>query len=139
VCYGIAANYTKRRLTGVAPLAIAAGSQASAALMLAVPAVWWWPATQPSHGAWAAAAGLAVLCTGAAYLLYFRLIAHVGPANAIAVTFLIPAFAVLWGWLFLAEGITLAMVLGCGVILLGIGLATGMFALPWPARVKTQP
>ena len=43
------------------------------------------------------------LCTGLAYLLYFRLIAHVGPANAISVTFLIPVFAVVWGWLFLGE------------------------------------
>jgi drug/metabolite transporter (DMT)-like permease len=69
---------------------------------------------------------LAVLCTGVAYLLYFRLIAHVGPANAIAVTFLIPAFAVLWGWMSLGEALTPAMLLGCAVILVGTGLATGV-------------
>jgi len=73
---------------------------------------------------------LAVLCTGVAYLLYFRLIARVGPANAIAVTYLIPAFAVLWGWTFLAESITVAMVAGCAVILLGTALATGVIAPP---------
>jgi drug/metabolite transporter (DMT)-like permease len=71
---------------------------------------------------------LALLCTGVAYLMYFRLIAHVGPANAIAVTFLIPAFAVLWGWLFLAEPLTGAMAAGCAVILLGTALATGVLA-----------
>ena len=124
--YGLSANYTKRRLQGVAPLAVAAGSQLSAALALALPALWWWPAAMPSARAWAMVALLAVLCTGVAYLMYFRLIAHVGPANAITVTFLIPAFAVLWGWLFLAEPLTAAMAVGCAVILLGTALATGV-------------
>ena len=124
--YGLSANYTKRRLQGVAPLAVAAGSQLSAALVLALPALWWWPQVMPSAHAWAMVALLAVLCTGVAYLMYFRLIAHIGPANAITVTFLIPAFAVLWGWLFLAEPLTMAMALGCAVILLGTALATGV-------------
>ncbi len=128
--YGIAANYTKKSLAGVAPLAVAAGSQAAAAVALAVPAAIWWPATLPSAGAWTAAALLAVLCTGTAYLLYFRLIANVGPSNAIAVTFLIPLFAIVWGWLFLGEGITPAMVIGGLVILVGTGLATGVLKLP---------
>jgi drug/metabolite transporter (DMT)-like permease len=130
LCYGLSANYTKRRLQGVAPLAVAAGSQLSAALVLALPALWWWPAATPSPRAWTMVALLAVLCTGLAYLMYFRLIAHVGPANAIAVTFLIPAFAVLWGWLFLAEPLTAAMAVGCAVILLGTALATGVLKPP---------
>lgn len=124
--YGLSANYTKRRLQGVAPLAVAAGSQLSAAVVLALPALWWWPSAMPSARAWTMVALLAVLCTGVAYLMYFRLIAHIGPANAITVTFLIPAFAVLWGWLFLAEPLTAAMALGCAVILLGTALATGV-------------
>lgn len=128
--YGLSANYTKRRLQGVAPLAVAAGSQLSAALVLALPALWWWPQVMPSAHAWAMVALLAVLCTAVAYLMYFRLIAHIGPANAITVTFLIPAFAVLWGWLFLAEPLTAAMALGCAVILLGTALATGVLKTP---------
>jgi drug/metabolite transporter (DMT)-like permease len=128
--YGLSANYTKRRLQGVAPLAVAAGSQLAAALVLALPALWWWPATMPSARAWSMVALLALLCTGVAYLMYFRLIAHVGPANAIAVTFLIPAFAVLWGGLFLAESPSTAMVVGCAVILLGTALATGVLRPP---------
>jgi drug/metabolite transporter (DMT)-like permease len=130
LCYGLSANYTKRRLQGVAPLAVAAGSQLSAALVLALPALWWWPAVMPPARAWAMVALLAVLCTGVAYLMYFRLIAHIGPANAITVTFLIPAFAVLWGWLFLAEPLTAAMAVGCAVILLGTALATGVLKPP---------
>jgi drug/metabolite transporter (DMT)-like permease len=72
-----------------------------------------------------------VLCTGVAYILFFRLIANVGAARAIAVTFLIPVFAVLWGALFLSESLTRVMVLGCAVILLGTGLTTGLVKPRW--------
>ncbi|WP_295642050.1 DMT family transporter [uncultured Methylibium sp.] len=124
--YGWSANFTKRHLAGVPPLAVATGSQLSAAVVLLLPMLWWWPAQTPSTTAWVAVALLAVACTGVAYVLYFRLIAHVGPAKAISVTFLIPVFAVVWGWMFLGEGLTLAMLLGCAVILLGTALATGL-------------
>jgi drug/metabolite transporter (DMT)-like permease len=134
--YGFSANLTKKRLSGVAPMAVAAGSQLSAALVLAAPAVLWWPQAMPSHTAWVTAALLALLCTGVAYVMYFRLIAHIGPANAIAVTFLVPAFAVLWGWVFLGERLSAPTLFGCAVILLGTGLATGL--LKWPViRRKT--
>ncbi len=124
--YGLAANYTKRRLSGVAPLAVATGSQIAASLSLAVPGLIFSPAVAPSRTAWFALVMLAFACTGLAYLLYFRLIAHVGPANAIAVTFLLPAFAVFWGALFLGEVTTLPMVVGCAVILFGTAIATGV-------------
>ncbi len=136
LCYGLSASYTRKRLQGVPPMAVAAGSQLSAALLLALPALWWWPAQMPSAHAWAMVALLAVLCTGLAYLMYFRLIAHIGASNTIAVTFLIPAFAVLWGWLFLAEPLTGAMAAGCAVILLGTALATGVLA---PRRKQVGP
>ena len=128
--YGFSANYTKRMLTGVPAMAVAAGSQWVAALVLAVPAAIYWPATPPSASAWWAAGLLAVVCTGAAYVLYFRLIANVGPANAITVTFLIPVFAVAWGWLLLDEALTPAMAVGCAVIVLGTGLVTGVIRAP---------
>jgi drug/metabolite transporter (DMT)-like permease len=130
VFYGFSASFTKRTLTGVPPMAVAAGSQLSAALCLAAPAWWWWPAQAPTAHAWGFALVLAVACTGLAYLLYFRLIAHVGPANAISVTFLIPVFAVVWGWMFLSERVSLVMALGCAVILLGTSLATGLLKPP---------
>ncbi len=130
LCYGYAANYTRRRLTGVPPLAVAAGSQAAATVVLALPALAWVPPALPSTTAWLNLAALALLCTGVAYLLYFRLIERVGAARAITVTYLIPLFAMLWDWLFLAERITTSMVAGGGVILLGTALATGMLQRP---------
>ena len=128
--YGFAANYTKRRLSGVAPLAVAAGSQSFAALFLCVPAVLWWPAVPPSLQAWSAVAALAIACTGVAYILFFRLIAHLGASKAISVTFLIPAFGVAWGAWFLDEKVTVAMLIGCAAILLGTALASGFLQLP---------
>lgn len=138
VLYGWSANFTKKRLAGVAPLAIATGSQLSAGLVLAVPTIVWWPTAMPSLPAWTATALLALLCTGVAYVMYFRLIANVGPSNAIAVTFLIPVFAVVWGGLLLDERLTLAMVLGCAVIVLGTALSTGLVA-PRKRPVVTPP
>lgn len=134
LCYGFGANYTKRRLQGTPPLAVAAGSQLAATLVLAVPGLWLWPTQLPSATAWGAVAGLALLATGVAYLLYFRLIAHVGPARAISVTYLIPLFGVLWGALFLGEAVTPAMFVGGAIILAGTALVTGVVSLPFGRR-----
>lgn len=131
LCYGFAVHYTRRRLVGVAPLAVAAGSQLAAALLLAGPALVWWPAQRPGATAWLAVAALAVLCTALAYILYFRLIARAGAAKAIAVTYLIPVFAMAWGAIFLGERIDAAMLAGCAVILLGTALTTGL----WPRAI----
>jgi drug/metabolite transporter (DMT)-like permease len=126
--YGVAANVTKRHLNGVPSLALAAGSQLAAAVLVALPAWWTWPQTPPSATAWAAAVLLAVVCSGVAYILYFRLIAGLGPAGAASVTFLIPLFAVAWGWAFLGEAPTWGMAAGGAVVLLGTALATGLLA-----------
>jgi drug/metabolite transporter (DMT)-like permease len=130
VLYGIGANLSRRHLTGVPPMAVAAGSQVSALAVTLVPALWTWPANTPGAAAWGAALALAVGCTGLAYVLYYRLIASVGATKTISVTFLIPAFALLWGWLALGEQPTGSMLLGCAVILLGTALTTGLLTLP---------
>ena len=84
------------------------------------------PTLDPGLRAWLAIAAIAVLCTGVAYILYFRLIAHAGPSRALAVTFLAPVFAVAYGALFLREAVTPWMV-GCGlVIVCGTLLSTGL-------------
>jgi drug/metabolite transporter (DMT)-like permease len=130
VLYGLGGNLSRRYLVGVPPLAVAAGSQLAATAALALPAYWARPAVTPGLTAWLALAALAFGCTGVAYVLYFRLIARAGAAQAMSVTFLIPGFALLWGWLLLDEQPTAAMLAGCGVILLGTALATGLLKLP---------
>ncbi|MEO8135399.1 MAG: DMT family transporter [Betaproteobacteria bacterium] len=138
ISYGIGPNYAKRNLGSVPPLVIATGSQIAAALLVLPLAVIEWPAQQPGLGAWLAVIALGVACTGFAYILYFRLIANIGPSRAIAVTFLIPAFGMLWGALFLGETVTLWMVLGCAVILVGTALATGVLTMPAPGAATTK-
>jgi drug/metabolite transporter (DMT)-like permease len=126
LCYGLAASMAKKYLAGVPPLASATGSQIGAALLLALPAFAYAPANVPGAKAWLAIVVLAILCTGIAYILYFRLIERAGPARAVTVTFLIPVFGVAYGALFLSETITLTMVLCGAVIVLGTALATGV-------------
>lgn len=132
--YGYAGNHAKRHLAGVPAMAMAAGTQLAAALALALPAALTWPAVQPGLRDWAAAAGLAVLASGLAYILYFRLISRVGPTGASSVTFLVPVSAALWGGLFLGEVPTVPMLLGGAVILCGTALVLGLLpARPRPA------
>lgn len=124
--YGVAANYTKRHLTGVDALTVAAGTMTGATIVLLPLAVIWWPTAPISRDAWGAVLGLGIACTGVAYMLFFHLIAVVGPARAITVTFVIPIFGILWGALFLHESVSVGMVEGCAVILVGTALATGV-------------
>jgi drug/metabolite transporter (DMT)-like permease len=125
IFYGIAASYTKKYLMDADPIATAAGSLIAAGIVLLPFTLYTWPTTPISITAWAALVGLGLVCTAIAYVLYYRLLIRVGPPRAMTVTFLIPVFGVLWGWLFLGESITLRIVLGGGVILLGTALATG--------------
>ena len=128
VCYGVSPSLVKRHLADVPSLAVAAGSQLSATLFLAVPAVLTWPAAAPSAHAWAMTATLAFFCTGLAYILYFRLIARAGGITAVSVTYLVPLFAIAWGGIFLGETLSWPLIAGCAVVFGGTALATGMFS-----------
>lgn len=108
-----------RDLAGVPSMVMAADTQLAAAAALLLPALWAWPSTAPSLQAWGLAAALAVLASGVAYILYFRLISNVGPTQAASVTFLVPVFASLWGALALGEVVTLPMLIGGAVVLAG--------------------
>ena len=127
--YGIGANMTKHYLGGVPPLVNAAGSQLVSTLILSPLAWWFWPAKMPENMAWGAVIALGVGCTALAFLMFFRLIATIGAARTITVTFLIPLFGVLWGSLFLNETVNAGMLVGGGIVILGTSLATGVFRL----------
>ena len=123
LCYGIASVYVKRRMVGVPSFAIALYSQLAAAVLLglAVPFA-------PLPGALTPlvignALALALASTALAYLLYFRLIATIGPARALTVTFLVPLFGVLWGAIFLGESIGVQTLAGCALIVAGTWVA----------------
>jgi drug/metabolite transporter (DMT)-like permease len=129
LCYGLSASFTRRYMSGLPSLVSAAGSQMGAAIAL-IPLAWWfWPDHAVSTQAWMAVIALGILCSGVAYILYFRLIEQAGPARALSVTFAIPVFAVLYGVLLLGEAVTPWMVL-CGlVIVAGTSLSSGLVDL----------
>lgn len=120
IMYGFAAHMTKRYLSQVDPMVIAAGSSLSASLLLAPIALGAIPSTMPSISSWIAVAVLGLLCTGIAYFIYFRLLRRIGPGPSMTVAYLIPMFGVLWGGLFLSEPITWNLVVGGGLVLSGV-------------------
>lgn len=136
--YGVSASATKQHLGGLPPLVTAAGSQLGATLGLALPALWTAPTHMPSASAWLAITALGVLCTGLAYVLFFRIVEKAGPARALAVPFLVPLFAVAYGAVFLHEAVTPWMLLCGGVIVLGTALSTGLLRL-WRTRKGSAP
>ncbi len=133
--YAVAVHHSKRHLSGMPPLALSAGLLGGAASTLLWPALWIGP--QPldsvhtpaewSHVAWpvwTALGALSVFCTGWAYAIFYRLIERVGPSRALNVTFLIPPFGMLWGWLWLDEAITGTMLACAAVIVAGTFLSS---------------
>jgi drug/metabolite transporter (DMT)-like permease len=122
--YGIGANLVKVRFTGEPPLAMAIGQQFAAALVL-LPAVPFVPLrATPDALDVACVLALALASTGVAYLLYFRLLAELGPTGGMTVIFVVPVFGVLWGALFLGEAIHLSTLAGGAVILFSVYLIT---------------
>lgn len=127
--YATSVVFIKARLPDVPPLALAAGSQIGAAVLLLPVAVWRWPAVTPTPKSWACAVALGILCTGIAYLTYFRLLERVGPVRSLLVTYFVPVFGVTWGALFLREKVTPYTVVGAAVILCGVALSTSKRAI----------
>ncbi|NWJ48833.1 MAG: DMT family transporter [Chloroflexi bacterium] len=124
--YGLASVYTKIATKGVRPLALSTCSQLSAALFLLPIAPFTMPNHFPSLTVVLAVTALAVFSTAFAFLLYFRLIANIGPTRTLTVTFLAPVFGVIWGVLLLNEPLSLSTLLGFAVVLSGVGLVVGL-------------
>lgn len=125
VSYGFAATFTRMRAGGIAPLAMAAGSQLAATVFLLPTALPGLPHALDAGNwqTWGAAIVLGVICTGLAYALFFQLIASEGASRAITVTFLIPVFASLWAWLVLDEAVTGGTVAGIAIVLVATAIA----------------
>lgn len=122
--YAVASSYAKSA-AAVEPFANAHGSMWAATLLVA-PLLAAQPGTIPADGGVLfAVVTLGIVCSGIAYLLYFRLIADIGAAPALTVGFLIPVFGILWGFLFLDEAVGWHTFAGTVVVLAGTALVTG--------------
>jgi drug/metabolite transporter (DMT)-like permease len=121
--YGLAGIYG-RGFKAIAPVKVATGQITASTIILlplalAIDRPWRLPA--PSLGAWGAFAGISLLCTALAYLIYFRVLAKAGATNLLLVTFLLPISALALGALFLGE--TVSGRSFAGMALIGLGLA----------------
>lgn len=135
VCYGIATTYT-RNATSVDSFSNAHGSMWTASLFI-MPALPFASVTaSPSTGVMLAVVALGVVCTGIAFLLYFRLVRDIGGTSTLTVTFLIPVFGILWGHLFLGEAVTPSMIAGSLIVILGTALSTGFNPAALLLRLK---
>jgi drug/metabolite transporter (DMT)-like permease len=136
--YAISFVYVRRFLSprGLAPLALAAGQLLVAvALQAAVSPLLEWGAVRLTGRVAASIVLLGLLCTGLAYVLYFRLIADIGATSASAVNYVVPIAAVLVGAVFLGEAVTWNVVAGGLIVLLGMAYAENRLARrPAPAR-----
>ena len=122
--YGIASNYAATA-PSVGAFQNAQGSMSASALVLLPVALLSPVDVPPAAGIIGAVAALGVMCSGIAYILYFRLIHDLGATSALSVTFLVPVFGMLWGALFLGETIGPHMLAGALVVLVGTSLVTG--------------
>jgi drug/metabolite transporter (DMT)-like permease len=122
--YGTTGVLVKRFSSGASPRGMAVGNQLAAALVLLPLLPVMPPPAVPSALVIANMLGLALLASGVAFLLYFRLIADVGATRALTVTYLIPLFGIFWGWLFLGEALPASALAGGVLILAGTVLVT---------------
>lgn len=132
-CYGAASVYTKVRLKDAPPAALSTASCLVGAAVMAPFTPWAGLAAPVPASAWAAILVLGIVCTGFAFILYYRLIADLGPVRATTVTLLIPVFGILWGVLFLGEPLTPGRIAGTATVLLGCALALGLLRFRFPA------
>ena len=127
--YGIAANYTVQKMQGISILTVATFTLVASSLLLLPLTFFAMPEGPISSRAWFAAIAIGVLPTALANVLYFQILGKIGSTKAVTVAYLIPVFAVLWGWWFLNEQITQVMIIGAAIILLGTSLVTGVISL----------
>ena len=132
--WGVAANFTRSRLRGIDSIAVTTGTMLAASLALLPLAYWEWhgaiqagTAHLPSVRATVEASFLGVVCSGLGMLMYFRLLRDIGTVPTMSVTFMSPVVAIVLGAMYLAEAITLQVVVGCIIVLLGTGLSVGLF------------
>jgi drug/metabolite transporter (DMT)-like permease len=125
VCYAIGPIILSRSLAGLPALDVVAASLVLSAVVYAPLAAARWPSALPSGRVLLSVLGLAVLCTAIAFLLFFALIAEVGPVRATVITYVNPAVAAVLGVSVLGEHVTWGMGVGFALVLTGCVLATG--------------
>ena len=121
--YAVGPIIIARKLADAPPMGVITGSLLLATLIYAPFAAFLWPSA-PATGAIASIAGLGVLCTATAFLIFFALIGEIGPSRATVIAYVNPLVAMLLGVAFLHEPLTLGMAIGFPMVIVGSILAT---------------
>ena len=124
VCYAIGPVILQRWLADLPALGVIAASLALTAVAYVPIAAFSFPTEVPSGEALASIVALAVVCTALAFVLFFALIAEIGPVRATVITYVNPAVAAVLGVALLDEHFTLGMGIGFVLVLAGSALAT---------------
>ncbi len=124
ICYAVGPAILARHLSGLPSVSVIAASLAICAVVYAPVAALQWPRTVPTAGVLASVGVLALICTALAFLLFFALIAEIGPVRATVITYINPAVAAVAGILVLHERFTAGMGVGFVLVLVGSTLAT---------------
>jgi drug/metabolite transporter (DMT)-like permease len=130
VCYAVGPAILQRWLADLPPLGVIAASLAVSGIVYVPIAAFSFPEELPSAEVIWSVVGLAVVCTALAFLLFFALIAEIGPVRATVITYVNPAVAAVLGVAVLGEHFTAGMAIGFVLVLLGSVLATR------PARTR---
>ena len=117
--YAYAVNMINRKIPTVPAIALNAWAMIITTIFYFPFAITNWPTKTPSVEAIASVAALGVFCTAIAFILFFKLLAEVGPPRASLITYLNTAVAVLLGVMLLGEPLTLGIMLGLPLVLLG--------------------
>jgi drug/metabolite transporter (DMT)-like permease len=136
LCYAIGPIIIDRKLKDVPAIGVITGSLILASLIYLPFAPFLMP-EKVSMASVASVIGLGVLCTAAAFIVFFALIAEVGPARATVITYVNPAVAIILGAIVLDEPLTKGMAIGFPLVILGSFLGT-MRAKPAPAKLADQ-
>lgn len=121
-CYGWALHRSRQWLSHIPPTILTVTSLLSSGMFMAPFAILTWPTQSISLQSWMMVLALALPCTSLAYIIFYHLNAKWGTTKTATVTYLIPLFAMLGANQFLAEKITLTMLLGGLIILAGVAL-----------------
>ena len=128
--YAVGPAILSRHLTGVPSVSVIGISLTLCALAYAPAAIVQWPHAVPSVSVLASVATLAVVCTAVAFLLFFALIAEIGPVRSTVITYINPAVAAVLGVTVLRESFTFGMALGFVLVIAGSVLATRRRSTP---------
>lgn len=131
VCYAVGPIIVARHLSELPGLGVVACSLFVAALLYTPVGLAQWPPSVRAE-TWVAVIGLGIICTAAAFLIFFELITEVGPGRAMVITYVNPAVALAAGVIVLSESVSIATGVGFVLILAGSVLATSRDRRPRP-------